>query len=216
MPYPDLTDPSKNGFPGGSPIYTYSPQDQRTVIQALLRIKARPEFVKFWDQVLTDGERQELGDDIDACYKKNTFSSIHLAPLREWSSEQAIIEIAYRLNYLSSADYERFGTQHFGASGIGSSSSAGNCAAVIWDRDSGRLMYNGQVCRTVKVARATSVVPVLDEFEKAGWPESIKGLVDTSENPQRIYEVVRRLNRDLEHISFTTQGESIIWSPTVS
>ncbi len=183
-------------------------------MQARGRIAPQAEFARFWDIVLSDEQRQELGDDVDTCFERHPFSAIHLAKLKNCSTERAIVEIAYRLQHLSLVDYERLVKDAL--DGANEPTQKEGSFLPKWDRHTGKLRYRGKLCRTIKVAKATAIVPILDAFEKAGWPEFLEHLVDTGEDPQRVHQVVRNLKTDLAHISFAVQGDSISWSPTAS
>ena len=145
-------------------IYDLGPEDRQAIIQARMRIIGAPAFVRFWDFVLTEQERKTLGDDIDRCYHADPLSANHLGPLRDWSPERSIVEIAYRLNHLSTADYQRLVTYVLGGS-VGNGKPVGNepprSDVPKWDAQSGKLTYGGKVCRRIKVSRATTIVPVL-------------------------------------------------------
>ena len=200
-------------------IYELEPEDRRAIIQARMRIIGAPAFVKFWDYVLTEQERKTLGDDIDRCYNADLLPVNHLGPLRDWSPERSIVEIAYRLNHLSTVEYRRLVTNVLGGS-VGSSQPVENEPqrnhVPKWDAQSGKLTYGGKVCRSIKVLRATSIVPVLNAFETAGWPDHLSVTVDTSKDPQHIHQVVRNLNHDLSLLKFFVQGDCISWASTAS
>ncbi|MDB2686157.1 hypothetical protein N9Y42_03005 [Mariniblastus sp.] len=219
LPDPVLSDPSQFGFHAGSPIFDFDVEERRAIIQARLRIQGGRQFVKFWDRVLTEDERTKLGDDIDVCFEMDQSSVNLLGPLRSWSAERAIIEIAYRLGHMSLIDYEWLLPMLSPASqnvDFTAQADLKELAIPVWSRGNGTLHYQGKLCRSVKVARATSIVPIFDAFEEAGWPELLEDLVNCVEDPQRVHQVVRNLKTGLSHISFRVQEQAIAWSPTAS
>ena len=59
--------------------------------------------------------------------------------------------------------------------------------------------------------QAKSIVPILDKFQEMGWPGAIEFSELVSIDPQRIHQVVNKLNQNLGVISFFVQGNSICW-----
>ena len=210
----DLADPNKFGFPAGSAIYGCKFEARRAVIEAHNRIKGPEAFSRFWDRILSDDERVKLGNDLTACYAANPFAANHLGPLRGWSLEQAIVEIAHSLGFLASQD------RLWLLKDIGISSDAlemqQQLGIPVWNKRTGKLHFEGKLCRELNVARAKAIVPILDEFQAQRWPEYIGGLVFTGHNPEAIYQTVRNINKGLVGIKFSVQGQDIHWNPTAS
>ena len=154
---------------------------------------------------------------MEACFSRDPLSANHLVVLRNYSPEQAIIEIAHRIGFLDSLEYQRL-SRSVGAEFGTDSNRSGLAQNEVpdWDRTTGRLSFRGRECRMIRVDRATTIVPILDAFQGQDWPAGIENLVDTTIDPQRIHQVVRNLNTNLASISFAVQGQSIAWMPTAS
>ena len=190
-------------------IYSLQPETRKAIIEANERIKGPQGFQRFWNRVLTPEERERLGGDMEACYQENPFAVNHLFRLREWSPEHSIIEIAYRLGFLSLVDYEWLQ----GEIGVSPEATPTPPEDIVptWNRESGRLELHGQLLRSVRVSVATNVSSVLDRFQEAGWPPFIPNPIE-SIDPQHIYQVVQSLNDNLSVISFHAQDGNICWS----
>jgi hypothetical protein len=86
-----------------------------------------------------------------------------------------------------------------------------------WNKDRAELTFRGAVVKRIKSATvAKNVVRVLDAFQEDGWPDRIDDPLDPSENTQRLYETLKRLNDNLECLRFRADGttQGILWEPT--
>jgi len=70
-----------------------------------------------------------------------------------------------------------------------------------WDREAGRIMFDGKVIRQV-VARARTIRPILDLFQSQQWPSS----VETDYSGDRKDDVIESLNDKLKVIEFFPSG----------
>ena len=201
----DPFDPAEFGFPEGSPIFSYPPDARRAINEARMRIQGSQAYLRFWERVLTPKERDELGNDVEACFQANPININLLCRQRTWIPERSVVEIASRLNFLTSADYEWL-RQVIG------DPVPGDPVTPSWDRGTGQLTFQGQQLRQINVRAATLIVPILDAFEEQGWPSSLESPIDTSIDRQRIHDAVSNLNRSLKTIRFRVQGDSICWS----
>lgn len=206
----DFTDPSQFGFPAGSLIYDCKPSARKAIIEARLRIRGVEVFSRFWERVLTANERKRLGNDMEPCFAAEAFSANCLGRLRGWSAEHAIIEIAYRVGFLSIADYEWL----LASLGVAIKQSILS-RFPSWDLESGCLWLDGRIVRTVRVRVATNLVRVLNVFQEAGWPRCIVNPI-TSVDSQKIHEVVQSLNNNLIGIRFRVQDDNICWDWVVN
>ena len=139
----DLFDPSQFGFPQGSIIYTCEPSVRKAIIEARNRLRGSQIFTLFWQRVLTTNERNQLGGNMEECFAAENFSPNHLARLRSWSGEHAIVEIAHQLNFLTSNDYKWL----MQSIGVGSASESSGQSPLSeqnvpsWNRSTGRLEF---------------------------------------------------------------------------
>ena len=209
--YVNLFDPSEFGFPEGSAIFNYPPDAKKAINEARMRIRGGQAYSKFWNRVLDAHERNQLGNDLEACWQQNHCSINLLCRLREWTAERAIVEIAHKIGFMDPAEYQWL--LEVAGDPLTDESSTTVEPTPSWNRETGLLEFAGQLCREIRVARATTITPVLDEFQAAGWPPSIV-YVNNTVDDQRIHQVRRNLNSDLHGIYFTVQGQNICWHPS--
>jgi len=87
------------------------------------------------------------------------------------------------------------------------------CAKPVWDNERGELSFAGDVIRKVS-ARATSVRPILDEFQREGWPSRIDDpLPFKTWYATRIQEACDSLRTNLTRIDFRPDGsgKGVVW-----
>lgn len=202
----NLFDPKEFGFPEGSEIFNYLPDARKAINQASLRVRGQSAYSRFWLRALTAAERIKLGDDMELSWGRQPCSINLLCKLREWTAERAIVEIAHKIGFMDVAEYEWL------LEVIGDSSATGSVSKSIptWNRKNGRLELEGTLCRKVLVAKATTIVPVLDAFEDAGWPPAIE-YPNESVDPQQIHQSVISLNTNLTGLRFNAQGDQVCW-----
>ena len=209
----NLYDPADFGFPEGSPIFSYSRDARRAINEARMRIQGSQAYIRFWERVLTATERGELGNDVEECFQTNPISINLLCELRDWNPERAIVEIAHRIGFLTQVDYEWL-REVVGVPVLDEPNSGNPLAGEtpVWDHQVGRLDFRGKLCRDLHVARAKTIVPILDAFQEADWPPTVEYQDDTVD-PQRIHQLVRNLNCGLTGIRFSVQDRHICWHP---
>ena len=209
-------DPSQFGFPIASPIFDYPSEARKEINEASLRIGGPKGFLLFWNHVLTEAEKEQLGGDVEACYERNTHSANLLCGLRNWIPERAVVEIAFSLGFLTNQSYSRL-TRLVSGTHVDTFLTEDSHARPQWDRSTGRLEFRGDLCREIRrVSKATSIAPLLDRFQEANWPSCVEH-EPCSIDPQRIHSVVRSLNTKLTGIRFRVNDNRICWDPlTVS
>ena len=208
-------DSAQFGFPDGSDIFDYPREARKVINEASCRIRGSQAFQRFWDRVLTDAEKGQLGGDLEVCFERNNHCVNLLCSLRDWIPELAIVEIAYQLEFFTVQRYSNLMSLVTG-SGVGIESAAddsNDCPS--WNRQTGYLEFRGLICREVRVARATSIVPVLDSFQESNWPRCVEHRV-SSIDPQRIHDIVGSLNSNLQGIRFHVNEHQICWEPTTT
>jgi len=203
-----ITDPAVHGFRADSLIYGYAIEVRREIIQASERIRGPRGFQLCWDRVLTEAEREDAGGDIDACYKTYLGHPGNLlVKLRQCSVEKAIIEVAYRLSFLTPQSYEWLLSEI--------AEDAPLTDTPVWDRESGRLVFDGHQIRKFR-SNAKNVVKILDDFEELNWPRSIIDPFQNHEDPQTVHQSVSSLNTNLEHLRFYVRDGRVCWESSKS
>ena len=206
------SDPSKHGFIEGSLLFGCDITVRREIIDAIYRIGDPNSYLQFWTRVLTQDEREKLGDNMDLAFVNSDSAIGQLATLRNWPRERAIIEISYQLGGMLPQDYLRL----LRTLGYDSPDVLRSTLDIPkWEQETGQLSFRGRLCRKVS-SRATAIRPVLEAFQKAGWPNSLPDVARDSVNPNRVDDLVTSLNTNLLHIKFSRSGESIRWYPTPS
>lgn len=200
----DTSDPSQFGFPEGSIIYGCSTEVRREIVQASQRIRGGAAFQRFWDRVLSPNERDTLDGDVVQCFDQQ-YAPFFLVQLRGYSFERAIIEIAYRIEFLSKSTYEWLMHE------IGDSLPQNIFDKPVWKKDIGRLEFRGEQAREV-LSIADNVIRVFNDFENLEWPRCIDNPVE-SDNPQNIHEIVRSINDGLTCLRFGARKGRICWWP---
>ena len=211
----DPYDPSQHGFPIGSAVFGYPRTTRREINEASLRIRGAEAFLRFWERVLTDVEKEQVGGDVEECFARNSHCVNLLCELRNWTPEKAIVEIAYQLEFLTVQRYSSLMRLIAGADVGAITTSDEASIRPNWNRQTGHLEFRGQICREVRVARATNLVPVLDSFQESNWPRCVEHQV-SSIDPQRIHDIVGSLNSSLEGIRFHVNERQICWEPTTT
>lgn len=166
----------------------------------------------FWERVLTDAEREELGDPQTA-FKQYCGIIGVWRKLHGGSQPRAIIESAYRIGHLDQTSREWLLRE------IGEPPEASTTALETprpaWRQEVGQLLFGTELVRRVRVMKMPSnVQTVLDAFETAGWPKSIPNPLKLGS--QELHEALRSLNEGLARIRFhSQQGAQVIYWETI-
>lgn len=184
----------------------------RNVRDALMEAGARVVLTvskcRFWEDHLTDWQRNELGDP-EAAFRKHGGVIGIWRKFHGGSQPRAIIECAWRLGHLTAEKREWLIDK------IGEArqpeNDRGATVRPVWDRATGKLTMDGKLIRRVRVMKYNHLPEILDAFEVRGWPQSIPNPL--ADDPQTVHETVRTLNRRLRRIRFHAQkgGTSIYW-----
>ena len=80
-----------------------------------------------------------------------------------------------------------------------------------WDEDSHQLLVGDEVARKIiKPAEATRIIPVLEAFERAGWPPAIPNPFTRAGIPnvdqELRYQTISSLNDGIDFIRFSSDG----------
>lgn len=166
----------------------------------------------FWERVLTDAEREELGDPHTAFKQYGGIIGVW-RKLNGGSQPRAIIESAYRLGHLDPASREWLQRE------IGESPEASTpvpeTPRPAWRQEVGQLLFGTELIRRVRVMKTPSNVQIiLDAFEAAGWPKSIPNPLKLGS--QELHEALRSLNEGMVRIRFhSQQGAQVIYWETI-
>ncbi len=170
------------------------------------RVQGVAAATAIWTRNFTDAEQRTLGDDAYIAWKNNGRTAGMWAAVREVSRDQAIVQIAYALDWLDTQTTNEL----LAALGAGQ----GDVRKPRWLKDKGELWFEGKIVRKIRAtARATNVVALLDALEESNWPSPIDDPITTGGDSSTRRRTVESLNKDLTGIRFSCagDGESFRW-----
>lgn len=170
------------------------------------RVQGVAAATAIWTRNFTDAEQRTLGDDAYIAWKNNGRTAGMWAAVREVSRDQAIVQIAYALDWLDTQTTNEL----LAALGAGQ----GDVRKPRWLKDKGELWFEGKIVRKIRAtARATNVVALLDALEESNWPSPIDDPITTGGDSSTRRRTVESLNKDLTRIRFSCagDGESFRW-----
>jgi hypothetical protein len=170
------------------------------------RVQAAPAATEVWMRHFTAAERKALGDDPYVAWKNNGRTAGMWAAVREVSRDQAIVAIAYALDWLDT----KTSSELLEAVGGGTE----NVSKPRWLKDKRELWFEGQIVRQIRNAtRAKNIIAILDAFEDSGWPTQIDDPVTSGGDSSQRRRTIESLNKDLKRVRFSCagDGESFRW-----
>ncbi len=140
------------------------PERMRTKLAELERRVQKAEVaVVIWMRHFTAAERKALGDDEYFAWRDNGRTAGMWATVREVSRDQAIVAIAYVLDWLDT----KTSNQLLKALGGGTE----NVSKPRWLKEKGEVWFEGKIVWRIRNAsRAKNIITILDVFEESGWP----------------------------------------------
>lgn len=188
---------------------------QRAYESAYLYVKSFEAAREMWTSLLTDSERKSLGgtdEALDSLYRELSTAGIW-ARLWKISTQRAVVELAYQLEYLSETK------AHWLLKEMGEESATLVMATVSrakpkWDPETGKLYYRDQIIRKLRKTKdLTNIHLILDTFEEDGWPSRIDSPIPNDSSGERLHETIRSLKKDLIGITFSVQegGQAVVW-----
>jgi len=170
------------------------------------RVQGVAAATAIWTRHFTDAERRTLGDDAYIAWKNNARTAGMWAAVRDVSRDQAIVAIAYALDWLDTQTTNEL----LAALGAGQ----GDVRKPRWLKDKGELWFEGKIVRKIRAtASATNVVALLDALEESNWPSPIDDPITTGGSSSTRRRTVESLNKELKRIRFSCagDGESFRW-----
>lgn len=150
------------------------------------------------------GRQPDRSSDLHLCYRRLGQTTGMWMSLHGYDRETAVIDLGYRLNFLSQADHDWLKQ-------LLNASPDPPTPKPFWDSDRRQLRLGDRIVRNVRGNRADAIITVLEEFEAAGWPADIPNPV-----PKRsVAETARSLNRGADGIRFHGRKGYIWWEPLV-
>lgn len=191
--------------------------------EALSRITVPASVRRLWER-LTPSQRKRLTPQQDSPLRPRQpwllgvdlerALAEHGGPIGMWchlngvTPARAVLEIARRLSFLDE------GTMEWLLHELGEEPEHTEPGSFpVWIKESGRLQYNGRTVRTVRIMKNRSNIQIiLDVFQAAGWPRTIRNPIPGAEQ-QQLHQALRSLNDGLRRIRFRSiQGAgSIYW-----
>jgi hypothetical protein len=183
------------------------PKVRGALEEAFSRISPSGSAILLWERVFTDADRQRLGGDVEAAFRKHgtlgMWMQLHgVTPLR------AILDVALGINLLSETDYRWLLRE------IGEMAETRIPDRPHWNHTEGKLYFGKKVIRRVRINKKPSNIHrILDAFQAANWARRVHNPL--ADDAQQLHETLRTLNRNLKQIRFhsTEGGQSITWTP---
>ena len=197
--------PTPNSEPTDSQGRPIAPDVAHELQTAYLRIKPAAMALRMWRRLLSEGDRELLGGDVEEAYQRHGTVGMWM---EAWdvSFERATIEVARGLNLMSEE------TAGWLLQELGEEDTTAPPSHPVWHPDRGELRLGNRLIRSVRMTRnPTNVRLIIEAFEAAGWPARIENPLSYGED--ELYETLRNLNRDLKLIQFRAQedGEAVVW-----
>lgn len=189
---------------------------QRAYESAYLYVKSFEAAKQMWTTLLTDSDRESLGgtdEALDSLYREMSTAGIWA---KQWkiSTQRAVVEIAYQLEYLSETK-ARWLLSEMGEETDTLVQANVTRAKPKWDLETGKLYYRDQIIRILrKTKKPTNIHLILDTFEEDGWPSRIDSPIPDDSLGGKLHEAIRSLKKDLiAVITFSVQegGKAVIW-----
>lgn len=163
-----------------------------------------------WHDYLTDGDRAELGDDIEVAWERHGGTLGIVSYARKCSRVEALLWLCEQTKALSAARIRSLRREL----GLPAKEDRAPSPKVVpsWNKDRGELSLDGNVIRRVRRGVGHRIVAILDAFEAGGWPDRIPTPL-TLKDDQQMREAVYSLNDRLQAIHFRGDGtgEGIVW-----
>jgi hypothetical protein len=172
-------------------------------------LNTRGMATRVWQKLLNEEQRQQLGGDLSKAYMSKPTIPMWME-LQNVSIEQAVVELAFELDFLTYAKYLRL-CRELDLSPTGAN--AFPLDKPVWSPETGELTLNGKTIRRVSVRKTMSKIQmVLDAFQNASWVNPIENPL-LGQDQQDLHQVVRRMHEGLTEIRFSSQagGEEVVW-----
>ena len=173
---------------------------------ALDRVSVRATAQRFWDRTLQESNRKKLGPEFrDALQKHGNAAGFLLALNPKLIGEQAVLEVALAVGFLSHDDYQWLLREQ-----VGDEKLVQIRERPEWNRAVGELKFQGKVIRRVRVGVGWRIVSILDKFELHGWPDRVDSPI-TDDMVHR--DAIGSLNDTLKEIQFSSDGtgRGVVW-----
>lgn len=190
----------------GRPI---SPSVANELQTAVSRIGGPVTAQRVSDRLFTEEDRQRLGGDLEACWRRLGSNKRMWMEARNVTVERAIIDIAEGLNLLDvgTARWLRRELQLEDDPAV-----PPTVSHPSWNAERGELRLENRVIRRVRVMRtASNIQRIVDAFEAAGWPNRVDNPLSLGQ--QQLHQTLLHLNSGLDEIRFRAQegGNAVVW-----
>lgn len=177
-----------------------------------LRVQSPTVAGLLWERVLTENQRQRLGNNLAACLRHGATVGMWMR-LHKVSQPRAILDVAHAIGLLSESDYSWLLREVGGGRRRVARASKQSQGRPSWNWREGKLCWNGRVIRQIRsLSNPSHLHRILDAFQKARWRQQIKNPMTRGQ--LQLHQVLRSLNSGLKQIRFHgRQGGTVItWS----
>lgn len=174
---------------------------RKTLEELEPRVQSNVAAMAVWTKHFTDAERKALGNDAYQAWKNNARTAGMWAAVREVSRDQAIVEIAYALDWVATE------TSNELLSALGGTQAS--VSKPRWLKDKRELWFEGKIVRRIRSSRATNVIKILNAFEECNWPTQIDDPITTGGDSSQRRRAIESLNDGLKLIRFSCAGDGL-------
>lgn len=188
-----------------------SPSTRRAFIDTDLRVCSPSRANILWNDVFTPDERRRLGDDLQTAWERHHTLGMWMLVKSYSNRFLALVKLGVELEALSQLHAKSM----LRAAGLKHTRSRRTSPKIDWDRDLGRLTFDGQTIRNIKVFKIPSNVErILNAFQQAGWPSSVLNPLDDPLDPEKLHQAIKELNKYKKYVRFSARGGAsfVVWT----
>ena len=192
-----------------------SPQPSEEALEELQRVRSHLQTEAgtrlLWTRVLSEVERRKLGTNFEDALEHHGGAASIWRVVYGGSPTSATIHAANAMGFLTGTSLQWLLREFQVPQSV--EKNLGDTAKPEWNRDSGKLFFQGKLVRRVRVHSATNVCLILDAFQEDNWPDRIDDPLRQSCDGQSLREAIRTLNKNIELIRFLADGtgEGVLW-----
>lgn len=187
-----------------------SSESKKKMFDLQARIEPWSSASDIWRFVLTPSEQNRLGGNLKKAFRAHGGTVGMLQRLWGCTPAAAIIQIYERTGSVPGPELARL-RRAFNLPVVQPESKD---TKPVWNATTCQLTFRGTVIRKYRgESVARNVTRILDKFEETKWPEWISDPLSTLPDPHRLRESIRSLNRGLQLIRFSADGngKGVVW-----
>ena len=165
--------------------------------------------MRLWDRVLRTEDRAKLGASLEVAIVH------HQSTIGWWrvlypnvSEEQAVLDISKSLGAIDETTHDWLMREF-----VPKRSLQSRRPHPVWNHETGKLIFEGEIIRSVRTGVGRHITKILDAFEEDGWPDRIDSPILKTDAGMVHRDAIRKLNDGLRAIRFRSDGtgDGICW-----